>query len=340
MQREDAMIRFNRPARRRHAGFSLIELMIAMVLGIILTAGVVTLFVHSRQSFSQDENVARMQDEGRFALQEIARDLQMAGYVGEPLLPVAISLDPTLAIDEDCGDPAQANWIYNLTDTVTGEINTLTSVDNADGAAAAGAFSCVDAGEIVVDTDLVGVKRIAGNALAPANVEPGNVYLRSNNALGIFYQDPPSVTPVPAPFNDWEYRPRIYFIRNWSNVEGDGIPSLCRKILVGGGTPTMTTECVAQGIEDLQVEYGLDTNDDGSANRYLTNPTLAELQQAVSARVYLRARTLVEDRRYTDNRTYTVSNAPAVTPGDNFHRRVYSTTVTIHNLRNIQRLGI
>lgn len=334
------MIRSNPPARHRHGGFSLIELMIAMVLGIILTAGVVTLFVHSRQSFSQDENVARMQDEGRYALQEIARDLQMAGYVGEPLLPVAISLDPTLAIDEDCGDPAQANWIYRLTDEATGDINTLTSVDNTDGATAAAAFSCIDAGEIIADTDVVGVKRIAGNALAPANVEAGNVYLRSNNALGIFYQDPPSVTPVPAPFNDWEYRPRIYFIRNFSNVAGDGIPSLCRKVLAGGATPTMNTECIARGIEDLQVEYGLDTNGDGSANRYLTNPTLAELQQAVSARVYLRARTLIEDRRYTDDRTYTVSNAPAVTPADNFHRRVYSTTVTIHNLRNMQRLGI
>lgn len=334
------MIRSKPPVRCRQAGFSLIELMIAMVLGIILTAGVVTLFVHSRQSFSQDENVARMQDEGRYALQEIARDLQMAGYVGEPLLPVAISLDPTLAIDEDCGDPAQANWIYNLTDEATGDINTLTSVDNADGGAAAAAFSCIDAGEIIAETDVVGVKRVAGNALPPANVEAGNVYLRSNNSLGVFYQDPPSVASVPAPFSDWEYRPRIYFIRNYSNVAGDGIPSLCRKVLVGGGTPTMTTECIAQGIEDLQVEYGLDTNGDGSANLYLTDPTLAELQQAVSARVYLRARTLVEDRRYTDNRTYTVSNAPAVTPADNFHRRVYSTTVTIHNLRNMQRLGI
>jgi type IV pilus assembly protein PilW len=102
----------------------------------------------------------------------------------------------------------------------------------------------------------------------------------------------------------------------------------------------MTTECIAQGIEDLQIEYGLDTNGDGSANRYLTDPTLAELQQAVSARVYLRARTLVEDQRYTDERTYAVSNAPDVTPADKFHRRVYSTTVTIHNLRNMQRLGI
>lgn len=334
------MVRCNPPARHRHGGFSLIELMIAMVLGIILTAGVVTLFVHSRQSFSQDENVARMQDEGRFALQEIARDVQMAGYVGEPLLSVAISLDPTLAIDEDCGDPAQANWIYNLTDEFTGENNALTSVDNADGGMAAAAFSCIDAGEIVEGTDVVGVKRIAGNALAPANVEPGNVYLRSNNTLGFVYQDPPSVTPVPAPFNDWEYRPRIYFIRNFSNTAGDGIPSLCRKVLVGGATPTMTTECIAQGIEDLQIEYGLDTNGDGSANRYLTDPTLAELQQAVSARVYLRARTLVEDQRYTDERTYAVSNAPDVTPADKFHRRVYSTTVTIHNLRNMQRLGI
>jgi hypothetical protein len=150
----------------------------------------------------------------------------------------------------------------------------------------------------------------------------------------------PAATPIPLPANDWEYRPRIYYIRNYSNAPGDGIPSLCRKVLTWGSPPNMDTECIAQGVEDLQVEFGLDTNGDGNANRYLPNPTLTEMQQVVSARISVLARTEEADRGYTDQRTYTVSNAPAYTPNDNFHRRLYTVTVMIHNLRNLERLGV
>lgn len=320
------------------SGFTIIELMIALALGLFLVAGVVTLFMHSRQSFSQDENTARLQDEARFAMQELARDLRMASYLTEPLVPGSITLDDSLTLATDCGDPAQPEWIYNFTDQVTGEINTLTALDNVDGATANAAYSCIDPDEIVPDTDVVAIKRAAGDPVPPAAIQAGTVYIRSNGTTGLLYQDPP-VTVIAGPFNDWEYRPRIYYIRNYSNAEGDGIPSLCRKVLTGGA-PTMTTECIAQGIENLQLEYGLDTDSDGSADRYLAGPTLAEIQDVVSVRIFLLARTREEDRSRTDPKTYTISNAPDYAPADNYRRRTYSVTVTVHNLRNLRRLGV
>ena len=60
-------------------GFTLTELMIAMVLGVILAGGVVNLFIVGQRSFRTDENVARMQDEGRFAINELMKDRRMAG---------------------------------------------------------------------------------------------------------------------------------------------------------------------------------------------------------------------------------------------------------------------
>jgi hypothetical protein len=173
-----------------------------------------------------------------------------------------------------------------------------------------------------------------------ADVQAGHIYLHSNGSIGILYLEGPGAGAVPPPAEYREYRPRIYYIRNYSNAPGDGMPSLCRKEL-GVGNPTpITTDCVASGIEDLQVEYGLDTDGDGTVNQYLPDPTLADLQDITAVRVTLVARTMEEDRGYTDDRTYTVGNAPARTPSDHFHRRVYSTTVTVHNIRNLRRMAI
>jgi len=323
---------------RLHNGFTLVELMIAMVLGVLLAGGVLSLFVSGVQSFRLDENVARMQDEARFAISELSRDLRMAGYLAEPLIPAAITPVGGLAAGVDCGN-GQANWILSLTDAVTGETNTLTSVDNATGAAANAAYSCINAGEIVGDTDVVGIKRLAGDAVPVASLQANTIYVRSNGSQGVFYQAPLGI-PFPLPLNDWEYRPQIYYIRNFTNVGGDGIPSLCRKVMTFGAPTGMTTECIAQGIEDLQIEYGLDTDGSGSANRYLPNPTLTELQQVVSARVFILARTLDADQSYKDNRTYSLSNANAYKPNDAFHRRLYTVTVPINNIRNRVKLGI
>ena len=101
----------------------------------------------------------------------------------------------------------------------------------------------------------------------------------------------------------------------------------------------MVTECLAKGIENLQIEYGIDSNGDGNANAFVSAPTVAQMQGAVSARIYLLASTLNIDTAYTNDKTYMVSNAPAYTPADDKHRRVVSTTVGIRNIRSLKLLG-
>jgi len=63
-------------------GLSLIELMIAMVVGLILIAGVLSIFLSSRQSFGINGAVAQIQENARFALEFIRKDTRMAGYMG------------------------------------------------------------------------------------------------------------------------------------------------------------------------------------------------------------------------------------------------------------------
>ncbi|MCP5278016.1 MAG: PilW family protein [Thiobacillus sp.] len=65
--------------RRSQVGLSLIELLVAMGLGLILVLGIGTVYLGSRQSYRMQEANARVQETGRFALEIIGRSLRLAG---------------------------------------------------------------------------------------------------------------------------------------------------------------------------------------------------------------------------------------------------------------------
>jgi len=320
-------------------GFTVVELLVAMLLGLLLGGAIITVFVENRRSFNRDETVMRMQDDARQSVRELVNDMSMAGYWSDLVLPTAIVPDASLDVVTDCGPAGVANWIYQAVTPGTNEAQALIAVDNATAGTANGTFSCIDGGEIVPGTDVVAIKRLAGARAAVPTVN--SVYLRTNGTLAMLYREPaaaPPAVPIAVPFADWEYRPSIYYVRNFATQPADGIPTLCRKVLQYGGAPTMATECLAQGIEDLQVEYGLDISGDGEPNAYVTNPTLVQMQTAVSARIYVLARSANADTRYTNDKTYQISNAPAFTPNDNFYRRVYTITVGLKNMASLRRL--
>jgi len=317
---------------------TMVELMIAMMLSIGVGAAVITVFVNNSYSFTQDDNVLRMQDDARFALSEIAHDLSMAGHYADLLQPGSVTPDTSLALGTDCGPVGQPNWAYQTVQTGTSTSLSVVAVDNATAASALANFSCISAATFKAGTDVVSIKRVVGARTAVPVA--GSVYLQTNGTVGLLYREPlgtPAVI-VPLPRSAWEYRPSIYFIRDFANVAGVGIPTLCRKVLRGAG-PSMTSECIATGIEDLQIEYGIDSTADGNPNSFLANPTLVQMQNVVSARIFLLARTTDIDTRYTNDKTYLIGNAPAFIPADNFRRRVYSTTVSIHNIRIINIMG-
>lgn len=75
----------------RSAGFSIVELLVALVLGLLLVAGVLQIFGGSRQTFSSNESLARVQENVRFALEEIktsARGSTSLGFCGNRPEPV------------------------------------------------------------------------------------------------------------------------------------------------------------------------------------------------------------------------------------------------------------
>ena len=67
---------------RTRRGFSLIELMVALTLGLLLTAGLVQLFTSTKVTFNTNDALARVQENGRFALENLKRELREAGTLG------------------------------------------------------------------------------------------------------------------------------------------------------------------------------------------------------------------------------------------------------------------
>lgn len=64
----------------KQAGLTLLELMISMSLGLLLMAGIGTIYVGSNQTYRVQEENARIQENGRYALEIIGRSLRQAGY--------------------------------------------------------------------------------------------------------------------------------------------------------------------------------------------------------------------------------------------------------------------
>jgi type IV pilus assembly protein PilW len=180
-------------------------------------------------------------------------------------------------------------------------------------------------GTVASSTSQLAIKRIAGAGITSGQTD-GIVYLRSNGVAASFINDAQSVAP-PAGFSDWVYMPAVYYIRN----EGT-LPRLCRLRLNGLAFNALAEdECLADGIEQIHVQFGIDTDTDGVANQYKSNPTAAEIGDAVTARIYVLARSTDPDPHYSNPKNYVLGDLAIAAQNDGFYRRVFSTTIFLRN---------
>jgi type IV pilus assembly protein PilW len=68
--------------RRAQLGVTVIELMVALLLGLLLTGGAIQVFVSNRATYGFNEGFARVQENGRFALDTLSYHARLAGYLG------------------------------------------------------------------------------------------------------------------------------------------------------------------------------------------------------------------------------------------------------------------
>jgi len=322
---------------KSNKGFSLVEVMITLMLGLIVLLMVVQVFVNTKESHAQNDRVSETLESGRFAMRQIATDLKNAGFFGGVIDPSLISVDASLTSPSiDCGTSSETNWAYDLT--------TYRSLQYDANPGNTNNHTCIASSDLYTGSDILAVKRVFAQPYDPTAIplplKKYNIYLRSDfNSACLWYYDGSASAPsggnCPATgVQDWLYLTHVYYIRK-TNDNGDLVPTLCRKTLdISGGKPTMDNLCLAQGIEKFHIMFGIDTDipRDGVANKFISNPSTAELTtRAVSARIYVLVRALQQDSTFKNDKTYTLGDMTPYTPNDNYYRRLYSTTVMLRN---------
>ena len=321
-------------------GVSLIQLLIGTAVGLSLAAGLSTFFIQGSRSSREDINVAKMLNELGYAAGQVTQDLEMAGFWAQVHDPTGIDKDGTLALtvnaqSPDCGT---SNWYQDL--------RPLELLDNYAAADIHAAYPCIATSDVVSGSDVIAVKRVlgrvAGTDTASTDMHAGTLYLRTHERYGRLYLEGAGTpTAVDTPYQNWEYTPVIYYV---SPNAAPGVPGLCRMRLksTGGAAPAFTRECIAQGIEQLQLEIGVDSDEDGGANYFTPAPSQADLNRACTARLYLLARSPQKEVDYVNPKTYLIGNMPASAPipapsapesAKHYHRKTLSTEVALRNPR-------
>lgn len=333
------------PSLHSQRGFSLPELMIAATIGLIILAGMTTLFVNNTRAQAEVEKANRQVENGRFAIQTLSADLRNAGFYAE--------FDPTvLALPASLPNPC-AVTVAALKQALPLPVQ---GIDNA----AADALTCLPG--LKPGTDVVVVRRtstcVAG-AAGCAPVSDGGPFfqaslcdrpteLGSGDSANFYALDITTATldrrkrncnVASAPLADVRrFLTYIYYIAG--NDRGtDGMPTLKRTEVGSSGAALATsTVSLVNGIENLQLEYGLDTSGDGVADVFTAAPADVQAwRQVVSAKVNLLARNMERTAGHTDGRKYLLGrdddgNPVQVGPtGDAYKRHVFQSLVPLPN---------
>ena len=339
------MLEFKSRRRRlRSGGLTLIELMISILLGSFLSLAISKVYLSGIRNHVATEEMARLADNGRFSLTLLKRELMSAGFYGA--LPTAHELIAS-AVSGDCS--SVGNWALDPRDPLDFINNVQASSQTSLRSTMGITFTCLQATDIISGTDILSVKRTAGNYTLQNGAYQGNAVSKSNRWYlrvadygeqknWVYHRSggfPSGDTGVATGVDYWEYYARIFYIRKFSQDTGDGIPTLCVESLGGGGSlGAMATRCLVEGVEDMQIEFGLDRNFDGTADEVRDEMQPPDLQNAVFARIFLLMRSVGKLPGTGRSRTYSLGTKQ-VLKSDGYVRRVMTTTVYMPNVSRV-----
>jgi len=329
-------------------GISLIEILVALALSLIILAGVMHIFLNNKQTYRVQEAFARLQESGRFAMQFITKDLRMAGYVGcggkiNSPNNIANYYPPPPAPNDNTADEVS---MFTGSGIEGFEFSSLPI-------ALSDAISLTSA-KVVAGSDIVRIKRAASTgARLTGNMtaDNANIQLDGTTALGLFADNDyifisdceaadifvannvsASAGTITIAHSNavnldnklskayqqdaevYKFVNTTYYIGN--NVAGE--PALYRRTLLNAGD--LSEEELVEGVEDLQLLYGEDTDNDSAPNIYVDASSVTDWNNVVAVRVELQVRSL-EDNLAKSMTAY----------GDRKLRRTFTTSIAIRN---------
>jgi len=319
------------PLSFRHSerGFGLIEMMVSLVVGMILTSGLLRIMSSGKRIYRVDANLSQMLDSGRFAAHYLQREVREAGNIGCP------DLAAVTPVSDIAGVPSML-----LPANAVGGVDNI-AAGNAFGATAGSDVVLIRKGSSPyrrVTVAMANSSAVVQIANGGAGVGPGQIVLVSDcNSSDVFFV---SGAVVGGGGMSLAHGPGVNLSNSLSKAYGvdatvmafewksyfvkpnpSGIPALWLADMAGAQVE------LVDGVEDMQVRYGEDTDGDGVANRYTTAGAFVDWSQVVTIRMNL---LLVSD---DDNiaraaQAYTLDGV-TVTPNDRRLRRVFTTTVAV-----------
>lgn len=317
--------------------------MVGIAIGLLLLMGLTSMFVTSSKTYTETERASRQIENGRYALDLLGEEIRHAGFYGE-----ASSFGtPTTGAPPDPCSTTLATLQAALPIAIQG-VDFIPGTADPSGKLP----SCVP--DHVAGTDVLVIRRVRTNAIPAASAVANGVYSQigacandSNSfqlvSTGFTYttSDCASASPIR------QFITSIFFISPCSIGTGTGgacqvadraLPTLKRMELRPSG---WTVVPLVEGIENMQLEYGVDTDSppDGSANSFTASPaaTGTAWAQTVVIRVHLLARNVDETGGFVDSKTYRLGvNADGtdnnVTPGGAFKRHQFTGLVRVVNV--------
>ncbi len=349
--------------KKNQIGFSLVELLVALVLGLVVSAAAIQIFASNKGTYRLENSLSRLQENGRFVVDQMINDLRMAGYNGclsrgagvpvQDITPAAIATSNDFVLfpyDID-GNGSIRGFNYDTSDWLPilsanlylSGVVAGTDVINIQHASSCGA-QLTSAPTSTSDTaiDVVVGPTNCGFAVdqvvivtdcSVADVfQIGSITLGTGTAalnraggttLSAIYSQEASV---------FRWQSNAYFI----GTDANGQPTLFRSSLLPDGDNNLqaddyTTVALASGIEDMQLLYGIDTGVDEYADTYVTADNVTNWDAVRSIRIGLLLRS---DNNVTQAPRSIVFNGTTVNGGTGADRRlrtVYTTTVSLRN---------
>jgi len=352
-------------AKTKQLGLTLIELMIAIVLGLLITAAVTQLFFNNKQTYRITESQIQLQDNARFALNALSKDIRLAGFSGcraiENMNVYVIASGAVASMTENTVIAGIENWGLGVSATLgtvkpSSDVFTLQRAKGC-GAALTGNLSTAHASIHVNAPNSCNLQ--ANDVLMIADCEDAHIFRATNVSDGVNKQTIAHASStnqanrfckgyetLPQPGNCdagknklysydaelYKFVSTSYFIRDDQN----GHPALWA-FDHNSATNTvdpdnLNPQIMVEGISDMQINYGVDDNGDDVIDDYKTAQVVtnaAEWHQVISAEVSLLAQTQETKLRLNDQElTY---NGVTTTQTDGRTRRVFTTTVGIRN---------
>lgn len=326
------------PTGASHAGgFSLVELMVAITLGLFLVIGLLSLIASNSAARAELDKTSRQIENGRFALSLLTEDIEHAGFTGavvtrtsSSVIQAAPTVCPSTMTGASLGYVAATNYAATLPFSVYSPTTTPGCISNQKAGTAIIAVSRASTSTTAVGSALSTVAYLQASTCANETIPFAVNPAASGSGTNRFplTQSDCTTSGVLRPLIQ-----RLYYVSACnvcSGAKADTLPTL--KMVEYDVAGAMQTTPLVEAIDDLQFDYGIDADGNGSPDSYTATTT--NWANVVTVRIHVLARNEFRSAGWSETRTYDMGLAEgAVGPfNDNHKRHVYSGLARIENL--------